>query len=67
MDHEQKIAMVKELHVGLRSKEEEILSILPLLERGVGAREVALARTSIQEAKHWAEEAWAELEKGAGK
>lgn len=62
MEHEQKLATVKELAVGLKSKVEEITSILNLLERGVGAREVALAKTKVQEAQHWAEEALLEIQ-----
>lgn len=62
MDQTQKVATVKELHVGLVSKIEEVTSLLNLLERGIGAREVALVRTKLQEAKHWAHEALSELE-----
>jgi len=61
LDQSQKIAMIKELRVGLSCKVEEMTSILNLLERGDGAREIALARTKLQEAKHWAGEALGEL------
>lgn len=62
MERSRKITMVKEVHVGLICKIEEVTSLLALLERGDGAREVALVRTKLQEAKHWAAEALSELE-----
>lgn len=61
MEQSQKIAMIKELRVGMVCKIEEVTSLLNLLERGDGAREIALARTKLQEAKHWCSEALAEL------
>ena len=61
--HEQKIGMVRELHVGLQGKIEEVTSMINLLERGTGARELALVKTKLQEAKHWAAEALNELHK----
>jgi hypothetical protein len=53
--------MIKELRVGMSCKIEEFTSMLNLLERGDGAREIALARTKLQEAKHWCGEALGEL------
>lgn len=65
MLQEQKIAIVKELCAGLSSKIEEVTSIVNLLERGAGARELALVKTKLQEAKHWAGEALTELSEKA--
>lgn len=61
MEQAQKIALVKELRVGLECKIEEFTSALNLLGRGTGARELALARTKLQESGHWTLEAQSEL------
>lgn len=61
MEQAQQIAMIKELRVGLAGKIEEVTSMINLLERGPGARELALAKTKLQEARHWAGEALGEL------
>ncbi len=62
MELDEKMTRANELRGTLAQMEEEIKVFLASLERGVGAREIALVRTSVQEARHWAQDALTELQ-----
>lgn len=62
MEPEQKLETIQALTEALMGMEKQVKILLDNLERGTGAREIALARTAIQEARHWSQEARLEIE-----
>lgn len=63
MERSHNIAVVKGLRKNITELLEDVESILNDLDRGTGAREVALTKTKLQEARQWTREALEELEK----
>jgi hypothetical protein len=62
MDAQQKLTMVSTLTTPIDEALKATAARITLLAHGPGARELAHAKTKLQEAKHWAEEAARELE-----
>lgn len=60
-DKAMKIATIKGLRNNIIDHIQHAEAILNGLDRGTGAREIAVTRTHLQDAKHWITEALSEL------